>query len=59
MAITGSLGLLFFIGYDYFFDGSFFDNLPEWVFPIGLVFYVSWLLGIGVGTYTAWNRREE
>ena len=38
---------------------SFFDNLPEWVFPIGLVFYISWLLGIGIGTYTAWNKRED
>lgn len=59
MAITGSLGLFFFIGFDYFFDNLFFDNLPEWTFPIGLIFYISWLLGIGVGTYTAWNKREE
>ena len=39
--------------------GAFFDyEVPEALMPIGLVIWLAFILGLGVGPILAWNKKE-
>ena len=39
--------------------GAFFDyEIPEALMPVGLVIWLAFILGLGVGPILAWNKKE-